>query len=332
MRKIAGLFMALTALGQTPPAGEPGGGALALVRFQVAPQKGGPAGELQPQDVEIREDGVTRKVVVLEGGTIKQREIPIEISLLFDCTRSALSSGTLSPRVFHEALLDEFPNVSISVYGFAPGLSRLATPTRDQAQLAKALEAPLLVHPLSTFLMDHVSRVMIDAASNPGAAVRMIVAVSTGKTDDGASSETQMDERYKRAVGIAQQSNLAAFPVVLTVPLASQDSTPTPAAPRASRVAGPQIGNSEITASTLMRAAGNFANLGAVTGGKRFDVLSAGNMLTSILKWLADEIRSEYVAGFEVAASRDKKRHKIEVIMRNKDRGRVSTGALSLVY
>jgi hypothetical protein len=84
--------------------------------------------------------------------------------------------------------------------------------------------------------------------------------------------------------------------------------------------------------STILRSVGNFANLGAATGGQKLEVLSGGNMLPTVLKWIADGIRSEYVAGFEVSASGDKKRHKIEVAMRKKDRGRITTGALNLVY
>jgi VWFA-related protein len=333
MKTIAFFFAAFAAFGQTPLATDADQGApVALIRFQVAPQKGKPVADLRAEDIEVREDGAARKIVALQGGAGNQRDIPMEISLLFDCGRMALSSGTLSPRVFHEGLLDEFPSASIAIYGFSPGLNRLAAPTRDQAALAKALETPLLVHPLSTFLMDHISRVMIDAGSSPGAAVRVVVVVSSGQTDQGSSSATAQQERFERAVAIAQRANIAAYPVVLIAQLSSQDSTPSSAPAARSRTSGPQTTSSDISASTMLRTAGNFANLGASTGGRKLEVLTAGNMLPTVLKQIADEIRSEYVAGFQVSPSGSPKPHKIEVVMRNKDRGRIATGALHLVY
>ena len=189
LKTFAFFAIAFAAFGQTPPAA--GGGPLALVRFQVSPQKGKPVTDLRAEDIEVREDGVAKKVEVLEGGTNARREIPVEISLVFDCRRTDLSSAVLSPELLHEGLLNEFPNALIAVYGFSPGLSRLAAPTRNKADLAKALDAPFLVHPLSTFLMDHISRVMMDAASSPGAAVRILVVVSTGQTDQGTASASE---------------------------------------------------------------------------------------------------------------------------------------------
>ncbi len=335
MKAFAFLLPVFAAFGQAPPVGPAGGEApLALVRFQVAPQKGKPVTDLRAEDIEIREDGVSKKVEVLQSGASATRDIPIEVSFVFDCARTALSSGALSPQLLHEGLLNEFPTASISIYGFAPSLTRLAAPTRSQPDLAKALDAPLLVHPLSTFLMDHVSRVLIDSASSPGAAVRMVVVLSTGITDQGSQSDTEQQQRFERAIAIAQQANISAYPVVLLSGLANQDATPDPAQlTRASRVPGPQMTmKTGITSSTAARALGNFSNLGAVTGGTKLEMPGGGNLLPTVVKWIADEIRNDYVAAFQVTTAAAKKRHKIEVIMRNKDRGKITTGALNLVY
>ena len=331
MGKIVLLLTALTALGQAPPAATTAPNTnLALLRFQVAPQKGQPVNDLRPEDIEIRVDGVPQKVAFFQGGKLYPRTIPIELAVLFDCTSTALSVGTLSPRLFHEGILDEFPNASIAVYGFNNGLSRFAALTRDQGELNKALNAPMFVHPLSTFLLDHISRVALDAASTAGPAVRILAVFSDGRSDVGSTSATAEQERYQRAVGIAQENGITAYPVLLIAPLAVQTITTPPSPPRTSTVEGPQFSPPDTTPA--LRAVGNFTNLGAATGGKRFEVLTGGNMLPNILKWIAEQIRDDYVAGFQAPTSAEKRRRKAEVLMRNKNRGRINGGTHTLVY
>jgi VWFA-related protein len=331
MTKIALFLTALTALGQAPPAATTDANTNpVLIRFQVAPQKGKPVADLRPEDIEIRVDGTPQKVAFFQGGSIHPRTIPIQVSLLFDCTRPALASGTLNARTFHEGLLDEFPNASIAVYGFPSGLDRLAALTRNQADLDKALYSPMFVHPVSTFLLDHISRLEIDASSTPGPAVRMLVIFSNGQSDEGSTSSAQQQERFQRAVGIAQEAGITVYPILLLAPLAVQTITTPPSAPRNSSVGGPQF--SPADPSPSLRAAGDFTSLGAATGGKKIEVLTGGNMLPTALKWIADQIRNEYVAGFQPTISGEKKRRKAEVVMRNKDRGRITGGARTLLY
>lgn len=335
MRNIALLLLATAAaFGQTAPVATVGaGGSPALIRFQITPQKGKPVTDLRPEDIEIREDGVTREVVLLEGGTGRPRTIPTEISLLIDCSRAELASGKLDERVFKE-FLDEFPHLSIAVYGFASGPTRLAARTRNQADLIKALSPQLFTHPLSTSLMDHISRVLIDAASSPGRALRILSVFSTGQTDQGTSYATREQERYDRVVSIAQQTGISVYPVLLITQLTTQDATPG-AAPlqRETTVPGPkQTLFSDISASTRLRMVGNFVNLGSATGGKKIEVVTGGNMLPTVLRWLAEQLRNEYVVAFQPAASEEKRRHNIEVVLRSKDRGEINGGSQSLVY
>jgi hypothetical protein len=68
------------------------------------------------------------------------------------------------------------------------------------------------------------------------------------------------------------------------------------------------------------------------TGGKRIEVLAGGNMLPTALKWIAEQIRHQYVAGFQPSTSGEKKSRKVEVIMRNQARGRIIGGARTLLY
>jgi VWFA-related protein len=339
MRGFALLLTAMAALGQAPPAANTGADTnLALVRFRVAPKKGQPVNDLRPEDIEIRVDGAPQKVAFFQGGTVQPRTIPIEISLLFDCTGTTLSAGSLSPRLFSESLLDEFPNVSISIYRFAGGVSRPITRSRDQAALRKAMDSPLNVHPLSTFLLDHIAQVELDVASSPGPAVRILVVVSNGLSDEGSSSDTHEEQRYQRALAIAQQTGVTVYPVILMEQVGpqagSQTASTTTTAPSMRTMAGggPEVGISD-SASTSMRALGNLANLGPATGGKKIELPTGGNVLPNALKWIAEQIRNEYVAGYEPSPSGEKKKkHKAEVVMRNKDRGRIDGGARTFLY
>lgn len=332
MKRMVLFLTALTALGQAPPAATPDADTdLALIRFQVTPQKGKPVTDLTPGDIEIRVDGAPQKVAFFQGGSVHPRTIPIQLSLLLDCNRTALSSGTLNPKVFQEGLLNEFPNLSIAIYGFPSGLTRIRAQTRSEEELGKALESPLFVHPLSTFLLDHISRVMIDASSTPGVAVRMLAILSDGKSDQGSSSETAEQERYQRTVGIAQQTNISLYPVLLLAPLGAQDTASSSSRSSSSR-SSPQTSSSDISSSTMLRSVGNFTNLGAATAGKKIEVMPGGNLLPTVLKWIGDQIRNEYVAGYQPSLSPEKKRHKSEVVMRNKDRGRITGGTLTLMY
>jgi VWFA-related protein len=331
MRKIVLLLAAAIAPGQSPPPAPAGADTnLVLFPFEVAPQRGQPVNDLRPEDIEIRVDGTPQKVAFFQGGNLYPRSVPIELALLLDCTSPSLSVGTLSPRVFHERLLDEFPHMSIAIYGFNAGLSRFAALTRSPEELNRALGAPMFVHPVSTFLFDHISRVMIDAASTPGPAVRMLAVFSDGRSDVGSTSATAEENRNARAVAIAQETGITVYPVVLIAPLAVQTITTPPSPPRTSTVPGPQLSAPDTTPA--LRTLGNFTSLGAATGGKRIEVLTGGNMLPNTLKWIAEQIRHDYVAGFQPSVSGEKKRHKIDVRMRNKNRGRIDGGTRTFLY
>ena len=93
---------------------------------------------------------------------------------------------------------------------------------------------------------------------------------------------------------------------------------------------GPQF--SPPDAFPARRAVGDFTSLGPATGGKKIEVLADGNMLPTVLKWIAEQIRYEYVAGFQPSPSGAKKRHKAEVVARNKNRGRITGGTRTLMY
>lgn len=61
---------------------------LALVAFRITPNRQMPISDLRPDDIEIREDGVPQKIAVFEGGRLNPRTVPVEMTLLFDCSSS----------------------------------------------------------------------------------------------------------------------------------------------------------------------------------------------------------------------------------------------------
>src|SRR5689334_25364571 len=113
---------------------------LALVRFQVRPERGKFLTDLRAEDIEIREDGVPQEIALFEGGRFYPRRLPVEIALLFDCSRSVQEAGKLNTNVFPRGILDEYENASLAIYAFSDKLVRLADTTLTMAELNKALE------------------------------------------------------------------------------------------------------------------------------------------------------------------------------------------------
>ncbi len=329
--KMLMLFVAaLSALGQPPPAALPGAATdLALIRFK-AELKGKPVTDLRPEDIEIRVDKKPQEIVFFQGGTVHPRTIPLELSLLFDCDRTALSSGSLNAKLFADALLDEFPNLSIAIYGFLGKPVRLAPLTRDPAVLDAALGAPMFDHPVGTFLLDHIASLAVETASTPGTAVRMIAVFSERPPEQASTTSAADQERYQRTITTIRENGVTMYPVLLKTPLAVQRSEPEPPPDRTTNVRGPQFTPPD--PSPAWRAIGDFISLGEDSGGKRIEVLGGGNMMHIVLEWIAEQIRYEYVAGFEQPASTEKERHKVKVVMRQKNRGKVKEGDLTVVY
>ncbi len=274
---------------------------LAVVRFQVRPNKGEPVRDLVPGDIEIREDGVAQKIAVFEGGTVNPHTVPVEISLLFDCSASVERVAALSPRVFRESFLDEFPNASIAVYGFSDNLVRLSRPTRDAAALKQAMDRVASIPQRATPLFGSIADTVRDASTTGANVVRMLIIFSDGESDWPGD-----ENRAEEATRAAQALGTTLFPVILD-----------------------KAGGSSMGAADSIR---DFMSLATATGGRSFQGFMGTDVLPSVLKSLSKEIRSDYIAGFYVPASGDQKRHHIEVVLRSKDRGRLYGGARTLVH
>lgn len=284
---------------------------LALVRFQVIPQKGQFVTDLRPEDVEIREDGVPQPVGLFEGGRFYPRTVPLEISLLFDCSGSVQEAGNLDAHVFDESLLKEFENVAISIYGFSEHLTRLTGPTRDGPRLMKAMEAVDALPSGDTPLFGSIAETARDAVSLGGNATRMMVIFS-----DGESTRLGDLARSDEAVQTALELGMALCPVMLAEP-PGNGVDPDP--------------GSEWQLHRL-QSIGRFMNLARATGGQGFNAISTTDVLPSILKSLAQHVRYDYVVGFYPSSSGGRKKHKVEVVWRSKSRGDIVGGSRILVH
>jgi VWFA-related protein len=331
MRQLVFLLCAVAAIAQAPPAAAPPATANPLmVRFQFQPKKGPPATDLVPADIEIREDGKPQPVVLFEGG--RTRSLPVHVNLLFDCDRTALAGIPLDPELFQESLLKAHENVAVGIYGFRGAPVRLTAPTRDPARLKKALDAAVFPHAATTFLFDHIRMVVLDTAAN-GPAIRMLVILSRAQPGTAGGTESSEKDLFAPTVRTAQGAGVAVYPVLLRLPFGIQASDSNTAISASAR--GGSSRNTMTLASpdqSMLRSVGDFNNLGSATGGESFEALSNTNFLPEILKSISKAIQDDYVAGFNPFSTGGTKRHKVEVVLRDKNRGRIVGGSINVVH
>ncbi len=276
--------------------------ALAVVSFQVR-GKGRVVTDLRAEDIEVREEGVAQKIALFEGGAVPTRSVPVEISLLFDCSASVDRIFAESARFFRDQLLDEFPNASIAVYGFSDDLARLSRPTLDLGVLKKAMDLLGAIPKSDTPLFGSIADTVRDASVTGANVIRKVVIFS-----DGESASFGDEQRVGEATRVANEAGAALFPVMLSAPSAAKLSRET------------------------MDSIQAFMGLASATGGREFQGLMGADVLASVLKGLANQIRSEYVAGFYVTMSGEPKRRHIEVVLHDKERWRIQGGQRTLVH
>jgi VWFA-related protein len=283
---------------------------LAMVRFQVSPQRGQFVTDLRPEDVEIREDGKPQTIAVFEGGESYRPSVPLEITLLFDCSGSVRLSNSLQPHVFETNLLDKYANVKIAVYAFSNSLTRIISPTRSGPDLEAAMDAVLKEEAGNTPLFLVICETARQAAASGGDAVRMMVIFS-----DGLANSPDLGH-YEAAVGAAQELGIALYPVML-----GTEDRNVPLAPTAVPIPVPRPSDY----SSLARK--RFLSLAEHTGGRRFEFFGSKNVLATVLRDIAEHIRYDYVVGFYPSASDGTgKQHTVEVSLRSKDKGQIIGG------
>jgi VWFA-related protein len=296
---------------------------LALVHFQVSPKKGEFVTDLRSEEIVVKEDGVAQKIAVFEGGRFYPRTMPVEISLLFDCSGSMAMAGLINPHVFGPNLLDEYENVRIAIYGFSDDLTRLTTPTRDPETLQTAMAGVLRVPHGNTPLFRTIGALTREAAGTPGDAIRMVVIFS-----DGESYPLDDSNLCNKAVSDAQELGVALYPVTLKgVPSQSGPMPigPPPSSPNPMPTYGAAL-DRELSTNL-------FAGLGRLTGGQAFASAPSTEVLPNILRSLGREIRYEYVVGYYYpAGSGSGKRRRVTVSWSGKGRGEIMGGTRMIVY
>ena len=327
MHLTALLLAALAALSQASMPPVPAAdGKLVLLRFQATKQRGQFVKDLRAEDVEVMVDGAAQKLAVFEGPNSK-RTIPLGISILFDCSVASLNAGVPDPRLFQESLLSQREDAAISLYTFGntEGLIRLAPFTRDLEILRRGMSAALHSHPTGTFLLEQIRRL---ASPSPGAtrAVHMLVVISDGHPDYAPVGEGARRDRYDATVRAAQDANMTVFPVLLRTE-ASGGGFYEGGGGRNGGLASSSVGGEDAP-----RTLGDFKDLGKATGGEHFEPLGGSNPLPALLKSIAKLIQDEYVVGFTPASAGEAKRHKVEIVVRDKNLGKPVKGTRTLVY
>ena len=308
---------------------------LALVQFQVRPKRGQLVTELQPEDVEIREDGAPQKTVLFESRRDYRGGVPVEISLLFDCTPSMQSIGAVDPYVFHTSLLDEYENVSIAIYAFTGAadavrstggeephfaiggdplgvdLKRFTSPTRSGPTLRRAMDAVLTLRPSDmsdTPLFSGIGDTARDAAGRTQPAIRLLVVFSDGMSMTPGGADLARTEYARQE---ARLHGISIYPVIVEQ----------------------HHDGMTIAYSPPSEVIGAFQALGPATGGKSFISTATDSVLPNILKSLAREVLPyTYAAGYYPAASDKGKRHEAQVVLLNKNKGELTGGNRTVVH
>jgi hypothetical protein len=277
---------------------------LALVRFQVVADKNRPVQDLGRDEIEIREDGVAQKVALFQGGRLYPRTTPIEIHLLFDRNLNVQIIRAPTPEQYRVDLLDEFPLVSIAVWGFSgKTLVCFTRPTRDASRLNWAMDSVTKVPPGRG---SPVYRAMVDVARSAGKgsgdSVPVVVVVSHADHYEGDATPAD-------ALSAALSAGASLFPVFM-------HPRGWPLFP------------------SFAAAVATYLQLGEDSGGRSYKVIggNTSRVLSEILQWLGDQVRYDYVAGFYPLSSGEKKLHSVQIVLRDSRRGRIVAGARKIEH
>lgn len=276
---------------------------LALVHFQVSPTRGEFITDLRAEDIEIREDGVPQEIALFEGGRFYPRRLPVEITLLFDCSRSVQDAGKLNPNVFQRGLLDEYENATLAIYAFSDKLVRLTGATRTPAELNAALETVGKFPAGKTPLFEYIIATMREMTAGGRDALRILVVFSDGESTRPGDEWLDAD-----AVKAAKELGIAIYPVLL--------SRPDAAATMERQIVSVQ----------------KFLDLAKATGGEGTITLENDEVLPRVLRSVAVRVKFEYVAGYRPPAGTMRQQHDVQVVWRTKSRGEIVGGTRVLVH
>ncbi len=286
------------------------GGGVALVPFQVARPEAKMVTGLTAADVRLLEDGVEQAATVYAAGVLPAESAPVEIALLYDCSGSVRAGGSLDPLVVRKGMLDSFPEARIAVYGFSEGLTQLVGFTRSEAELRRASGALQGVQARGTYLFSNIAEV-VRRFDRTHAAIRIVVVFSDGETNRTWDSETATD-----VMRLAREAGVAIYPVYTGPPMDMTQPRPgrPPSAPRMS--AG--------------FSAADFQRL-TETGGRSFTKANGADLLPLLLGEIAKTVKESYVAGYQPAAGEKARARRVQVALRDPERGVVIGGSRTVV-
>lgn len=313
---------------------------LVLTSFHVTARKQYISG-LTRTDFELLVDGQPRPITTFEGS---KKELPVEIVLLFDTSGSVTGNGLLDEKLFRDNLLAGLPDVKLSVYGFGGSpaccLNRVTGPTSDPAVLSKAFQTVVKKMPgeasfglgkpgKGSLIYESIVRTLEDSSRNVQAGVRMLVVVSDGRPDGdldpgGAAKAAQLTDIAVYPLVVGHSARVAGFEMESAAPPRPGDDDRTFEVRNAHR---------RKLFDEAEQQTADFAGLGEATGGRAFDPpeLNAGSA-RAIIQALADDVRSEYVAGFSPDPGSPPAAHEIRIRLVGKGEMKLAGGARTAVY
>ncbi len=289
----------------------------------------------------LLEDGAEQEIAFVEGpgsGPEEGRTVPIEIVILMDISHSVLRQDLLDIDTIRGSLLEGIgKNVLISVYGFAAKLTRFTGPTSNPARVQHALELAYAAESGQTKVYESVLQTARDAAHRGGNASRMLVVFSDGFSTSDFQSEW--------AVTAANAYGIPIYPVVLghqrIIDRARRTGGGQARGPGANGNIGRQRGrqapihrpsrrpgtsSTRISQRELRQQ--EFADLGAKTGGRSFDLRHpTSEAIRSIFDSLATLAHAEYVVGYyPTSLGGEPTRRQVQVRLKNGKIGKLYGG------
>jgi VWFA-related protein len=300
---------------------------LALVRFHAV-HKNQYVDDLQPEDIQLLEDGKPQRLALFEGPrtTGGQRQTPLEVILLFDVSLSVIDENLLNASVFKETLLDGLGDrVGLSVYAFAARFQRFTGPTRDPKTLKSAFDGVFHFSHLGSPIFQAIMKAGRDASEAGGNVTRLMIVFSDGED----TTKTKPEE----AIKVANSLGIQVYPVVLGHARMVEQSA------RMQQVPGtgggnPWVADRQARLSGRQEQMQEFAGIGPATGGRSFDPLAMNNtVVRAILSAVVKQVRYEYVVGYAPGESGSEMRaHKVQVKLLSKDKGKIEGGTRTVIH
>jgi VWFA-related protein len=322
---ILGLLIPAVLPGQAPQTVIRTETRLALLRFHAV-HKNQYVDNLQPEDIQLLEDGKPQKPVVFEGPG-GQHQTPLEVILLFDVSLSVIDENLLNASAVKEAILDGLGDrVGISVYAFAARFQRFSGPTRDPEKLKSALDGVFHFSHLGSPIFQAIVKAAADASEPGGNVTRLMIVFSDGED----TTKTKPEE----AIKAANSMGIPVYPVVLGHKRVVEQAARMQQVPGTGRGAPPVPTEGQARLKGIQEQMQQFAAIGAATGGRSFDPPTVNNtVVRAILSAVVKQVRYEYVVGYTPEESGAEKRtRKVQVRMLSKDKGKIEGGIRTVVH